>query len=212
MRQRYGSLRVLRPPFQGSVLIIYIAVFLLLTAVAAGWFLHINLRGKPAPVALQPGQSLPAFSAVDENDQTVSTAALVGKPAVILFVRGNWCPFCTRQVEGLTAYYKQITELDARLIFVTPKPLSTTRHVADMFGVQFDFWLDPELKVARQLGLVHTAGVPGKHRQQYGTDTVWPTALVVKADGVISYVTQSRHITDRPDPKNLLQELQQAIS
>ncbi|MEQ8205721.1 MAG: peroxiredoxin family protein [Woeseia sp.] len=193
-------------------MIISIAVLLLLAAIAAGWFLRANLRGKPAPLALQPGQSLPAFNAVDENGQAVSTGDLAGKPAVILFVRGNWCPFCTRQVEGLTAYYKQINELDARLIFITPEPLSTTRHVADIFGVEFEFWLDPDLAVARQLGLVHTAGVPGKHRQQYGTDTVWPTSLIVGADGVIGYVTQSRHITDRPDPKDLFLELKKVIA
>ncbi|MCB1845454.1 MAG: redoxin domain-containing protein [Halioglobus sp.] len=189
---------------------ITILVVLVLAIAAAWWFVRMNLRGKPAPLSLQPGQKLPTFRAQDESGNQVSTADLAGKPAVILFVRGNWCPFCTRQVEDLTAYYKEINDLGAHLILITPKPLSTTRRVAEMFGVEFDFWLDPDLAIARQLGLVHTAGVPGKYRNQYGTDTVWPTSLVVDADGVVRYTTQSRRITDRPDPQALLTALRRA--
>ena len=31
-----------------------------------------------------------------------------GALAVILFVRGNWCPFCNAQVKELTQYYREI--------------------------------------------------------------------------------------------------------
>lgn len=182
-------------------------LLLVVAAAAAWWFIHINLRGKPAPASLTEGQALPGFNAEDEDGNEVSSEDLSGKPAVLLFVRGNWCPFCTRQVENLAEHYKEITDLGARLILVTPKPLGTTRRVADVFGVSFEFWLDPELAVARQLGLVHTAGVPGKHREQFGTDTIWPTSVVVDADGVMRYVSQSRRIVDRPDPQVLLQEI-----
>ena len=125
----------------------------------------------------------------------------------MLFVRGNWCPFCTKQVEGLTRNYKDIVDLGAKLIFVTPKPLETTRRVAEFFEVEFDFWLDDELNAAKQLGLVMTAGVPDGSQKEYGSDTVWPTALVIDASGIIRYSKLSRLVIDRPDPKLLLTEL-----
>lgn len=191
---------------------IYIAIFLLAAAAAVCWFVQANLRGKPAPVSLRIGQALPDFSAENEDGETVRTTDLHGKPAVLLFLRGNWCPFCNRQVEDLTQHYKEITDLGARLIFVTPKPLATTRRVADIFGVQFEFWLDPELTAAKQLGLVHTAGVPGKHRDQFGTDTVWPTSIVTNAEGVITYVAQSRRIVDRPNSQELMQQIRKLVA
>lgn len=187
-------------------------VALLVIATLAGcawWFVHLNTRGRPAPLGLQVGDTLTEFAAEDEAGNVVSSNSLRGKPAVLLFVRGSWCPFCSRQVADLTKHYKAINELGARLIFVTPKPLDTTRRVADMFGVQFDFWLDPDHAVARKLGLVHRAGVPGKHRENYGRDTVWPTALVCDADGIIRYASQSKRIMDRPDPTVLVSTLQQ---
>ena len=110
-------------------------------------------------------------------------------------------------VKDLTGHYKDIVDLGAKLIFVTPKPLETTRRVAAFFEVEFDFWLDDQLAAARQLGLVMTAGVPGDSQKEYGEDTVWPMALVIDAAGIIRFAKLSRMIIDRPDPKVLLNEL-----
>ena len=71
----------------------------------------------------------------------------------------------------------------------------------------FDFGLDESLHVARQLGLVHASGVPGNYEKEYGTDTLWPTAIVVDAAGIITYVKLSKTFADRPDPKELLQAI-----
>ena len=85
--------------------------------------------GRPVPAILRRGQPLPDFRAVDESGDPVRSTELHGTAAVILFVRGNWCPFCSSQVENLSANYKDIVDLGARLILVTPKPLETTRRV-----------------------------------------------------------------------------------
>jgi len=189
-----------------------IAIVAVLALIAAGWwFLHLNMRGKPAPLSLKKGDPLPAFSAEKEDGNPLHSKDLLGKPAVLLFVRGNWCPFCTRQVADLAKHYQQINKLGANLVFVTPKPLDTTRRVADMFGVEFEFWLDKDLSVARMLGLVHKAGVPGKHRNTHGQDTIWPTAIVCDADGIIRHASQSLRIVDRPDPAVLLSELKKVV-
>ena len=164
-------------------------------------------RGPKIPDALKSGHSLPDFPAADEQGNPIRSLQVVGSPTVMLFVRGNWCPFCTRQVEGLTRHYKDIVDLGAKLIFVTPKPLETTRRVAEFFEVEFQFWLDDELAAAKQLGLVMSAAVPGDSQKEYGTDTVWPTALVIDAAGIIRYSKLSRMVIDRPDPKLLLDEL-----
>jgi len=190
-----------------NYVVIVIVLVLLALALALWAFFRRNLRGKPAPLALGPGDPLPEFTAEDESGRPVNSGDLRGRPSVILFVRGNWCPFCSRQVADLTKHYKAITDLGARLVFVTPKPLETTRRVAEIFGVEFEFWLDRDLAVTKRLGMLHEAGVPGKHRDRYGSDTVWPTAIVCDADNVIVYTEQSKRIVDRPDPEILLGEL-----
>ena len=157
------------------------------------------------------GQPLPDFRATDEKGNVVESGSLGGAPAVILFVRGNWCPFCTKQVADLTSHYKEIVDLGSRLIFVTPKPLETTRRVAEFYEVEFDFWLDEQLSITRQLDLLHRDGVPGDYHVEYGNETVWPAALVVDAEGIIRFSEVSKTVADRPDSKKLLAELRRVV-
>ena len=167
--------------------------------------------GRPVPAMLRRGQPLPDFHAVDESGDPVRSTELHGTAAVILFVRGNWCPFCSSQVENLSAHYKDIVDLGARLILVTPKPLETTRRVAEFFEVEFEFWLDDDLAITKQLGLLLESGVPDNSRKEYGADTIWPTALVIDPSGIIRYTELSKFIADRPKPETLLQELRVAL-
>ncbi len=184
--------------------LIWILIVVALVAVVAFLVRRDKLRGKAVPAALKAGSPLPHFSAINENGDTMISDDLRGRPSVLMFVRGSWCPFCSRQVQNLTKYYKEINQTGAHLILVTPKPLATTRRVADFFDVDFEFWLDESLAAGRKLGLVHAAGVPADYDKEYGSDTLWPTTLVVDGDGIIRHTELSRFIVDRPDPKKIL--------
>lgn len=178
--------------------IVALAIALLL------WTQRGRLARRQLPDNLKPGQPLPTFSATDEHGNQLDSSDLRGSPAVLLFVRGSWCPFCSRQVANLTKYYKEIANTAARLILVTPRPLDTTRRVAEFFEVDFEFWLDESLVATRKLGLLAEAGVPKSYEKEYGEDTIWPTSLVVDANGIIRFAELSKFIADRPDPKKLL--------
>ncbi len=192
-----------------TVQIIAIVVAVIVAAVVAT-ILALRKGRPPVPDDLKVGKPLPDFAAIDEQGDPVRSTELHGAPAVLLFVRGTWCPFCSSQVANLTRHYKDIVDLGARLILVTPKPLETTRRVAEFFEVEFDFWLDESLHVTRQLGLVQKAGVPKSYNKEYGEDTVWPTAIVTDPAGLIAYVRLSKTVADRPDPRELLGAIRRA--
>jgi peroxiredoxin len=202
-------------PAQGNTWVMSPTLLISLVTVVAivlitwWWLARRGLRATPAQ--LKPGSPLPDFRAIDEQGDPVRSVELHGSPTVILFVRGNWCPFCSRQVSNLTQHYRDIVDLGAKLILITPKPLETTRRVADFFKVEFDFWLDDQLEVTGMLGLLQKGGVPKDYNREYGPDTVWPTALVIDAAGIIRYTDLSRHISDRPDPAVLLREVRQTL-
>jgi peroxiredoxin len=189
----------------------FAGLVVLLLVAGAGYLYYRRHGARPVPEQLREGKPLPEFAALDEAGNTLNSTELRGTPVVMIFVRGNWCPFCSRQVKNLTDYYKDIVDLGAKLIFVTPKPQETTRRVAAFFDVEFEFWLDESLAATRQLGLLLESGVPRNYYKEYGSDTIWPTSLVIGADGIICYVELSKHIIDRPNPKTLLRELQKAI-
>lgn len=192
-------------------------LLLVLSAVAfvvagAIWLTRRSYPGRPGAKPLVRGQPIPDFTATDERGNPVRATDLAGSPTVMLFVRGSWCPFCTAQVEELTRFYKDIVDLGGKIILVTPKPLETTRRVAEFFEVEFEFWLDESLAVAKQLDLLHATGVPEDYLGEYGRDTVWPTALVIDAAGIVRFIELSKRIVDRPDPRVLLRELKKTLA
>jgi len=190
---------------------IFIALGAFAGLLGLAW-IWVSRRGlRATPPQLKPGSPLPDFQAVDEQGDPVRSVELHGSPTVILFVRGNWCPFCSRQVSNLTQHYRDIVNLGAKLVLITPKPLETTRRVAEFFKVEFDFWLDDELAVTRELGLLQEGGVPKSYGSEYGRDTIWPTAIVVDASGRIAYTELSKHISDRPDPETLVREVRKTL-
>ncbi len=193
-----------------STTIAIVVTVISIVLIACYWIRHRGLRAMPPQ--LKPGSPLPDFLAADEQGNPVRSTELHGAPTVILFVRGNWCPFCSRQVSNLTQHYRDIIDLGGRLILITPKPLETTRRVAEFFNVEFDFWLDDELSVTRQLGLLQNGGVPRDYEKEYGRDTIWPTALVIDAAGIIRFTELSKHISDRPDPAVLLREIRKTVN
>jgi peroxiredoxin len=190
---------------------LWVGLVVLLLAAGAAYFYYRRHGARPVPEQLRRGRPLPDFDAVDEAGNPLHSGDLRGTPVVMIFVRGNWCPFCSRQVKNLTGYYKAIVDLGARLILVTPKPQETTKRVAEFFDVELEFWLDESLEATRELGLLLESAVPKDYYPEYGSDTTWPASLVIDAEGVIRYVELSKHITDRPDPKTLLRELRKTV-
>lgn len=182
----------------------YIGIALLVAiVVAAVWWWSQSKRSAINP-AIVIGSQLPAFDCELEDGTTVSSESLRGKRAVILFVRGSWCPFCSEQVQALTDHYRQISETGGQLVIITRRPLETTKRVAEQFNVAFDFWLDKSLVAASALGLVDDQDIPERFHDDFGRRTILPTVLVVDAQGTIRFSYRSPKPSDRPDPATFM--------
>ncbi|MCH6572034.1 MAG: redoxin domain-containing protein, partial [Proteobacteria bacterium] len=134
---------------------------------------------------IKKGQALPEFSALNLDDRPVYSRDLLGKPALLMFYRGNWCPFCVVQVKELAAAYRELGDR-TRIVLISPQPAHKTRKLAARFDVPFDFWVDPDNQVATVLGINHNQGLPaGMQALGYDSDTVLPTCIVLAADGTV---------------------------
>lgn len=182
-----------------------VVLILVLTAAIVLWFLR--RPGERASDRLVRGRRIPDFIVRTEDGEPTGPSDLRGLPAVIIFLRGNWCPFCSAQVEGLARHYREISELGARLILVVPEPQQTTRRVGELFDVDFTFWVDPDLEAARKLDILHAGGVPDEAREAYGNDTLRPVSIVIDSEGVIRYAYRSKDPRERPDPEELVKVL-----
>lgn len=178
----------------------------------AGFFLFdfwYSSFGRTISEALAVGNTLPDFSARDLEGGTVRASGMRGRPALYMFYRGNWCPFCMAQVREITERYREIADLGAEIVLISPQTTELTQRVAEMFDVPCHFWVDQELAAATQLGLRHDDGVPaGPLARRYGSDTVLPTVIITDEDGRILFTDQTDNYRVRPDPEVFLRVLQ----
>jgi len=70
-----------------------IFLFSILCTFTAGVFAQATIY----PGGLKVGDAAPVFTAKDQNGKTISLKEALKKgPVVMLFYRGQWCPFCNK--------------------------------------------------------------------------------------------------------------------
>jgi peroxiredoxin len=93
---------------------IFISVFLLFTV-----FLAFAQDG---PQGLALHSKAPNFNAKDQNGKNITLKALRSNgPVVVLLYRGNWCPYCNKQLNELQDSLQYITAKGAQVVAITPE-------------------------------------------------------------------------------------------
>jgi len=73
---------------------------------------------KVSPILI--GSMLPDVNFLTlEGKQTTLKSQLNGKPAVVVFYRGGWCPYCNLQLSGLRLIKKDLDALGFQLIAIS---------------------------------------------------------------------------------------------
>ena len=170
----------------------------------AGFFLFdfwYSSFGRRVNDCLATGKIMPDFEARALDGSTVRASDLRGHPALFMFYRGNWCPFCMAQVREITDRYRELAQRGVTIALISPQPTELTQRVAGIFDVPVKFWVDPDLEAANTLGITSEYGVPaGMMANNYGKHTVMPTVVIVDAEGRILYTDQTDNYRVRPEP------------
>ena len=181
--------------------------------------------GHPSGVA-QPGTPLPDGNLLDVAGQPTTLAdSLAGQPAVIVFYRGGWCPYCnialrTYQAELVPA----LATRGISLIAISPQTADGSLSSKETKELTFIVLSDPGNQLARQLGILTAPGEGVRQAQlQIGLDLTqvnadgttglpMPTVIVADAAGTIRWIDVHRDYTTRTEPEQVLQAIMQTIS
>ncbi len=90
-----------------------------------------SLTAQSGPKGLELQSAAPGFTATDQNGKAQELESLLMKgPVVLIFYRGQWCPYCNKQLKQLEDSLLQITSKGATLVAVTPeKPENITKTI-----------------------------------------------------------------------------------
>lgn len=164
------------------------------------------------------GSRLPDGDLLDvEGAVTSVRRAMDGRPAVVVFYRGVWCPHCNL---ALRTYQERLAgELDRRavaLIAISPQKPDGSLSMREKHELTFTVLSDPGNQVAVGLGIV-TAPSPEARAAQLalgldvaegnadGTASIpMPTVVVVDRAGVIRWIDVRPNYADRTEPDEIL--------
>ncbi len=177
-------------------------------AVLLGWFAYVSWYsrfGRQPSAALRLGEPLPDFTVYAADGAARHATELVGRPALVLFFRGNWCPLCMAQIREIAAGYRELAARGVQVWLISPQSQGHTRALAGRFDVPFDFLTDADGQAARILDIFDAAGTPaGMEMLGYEAATVLPTAIVLDASGRVILADQTDNYRVRPEPATFL--------
>lgn len=90
----------------------------------------------------------PLFEAIDVDSNQISLQTLIDKGNVIvIFYRGQWCPYCNRYMSDLQDSLSYITDLGASVVAITPENDSNINKTRRKSGASFSIIYDKDHKI-----------------------------------------------------------------
>ncbi|HEX6857768.1 MAG TPA: peroxiredoxin-like family protein [Streptosporangiaceae bacterium] len=185
----------------------------------------LDAAGVPEAAA-KAGSAMPDGDLLDAHGQpTTLTAARAGKPAVVVFYRGAWCPYCNVALRNYQA--NLVPELDSRgiaLIAVSPQKADGSLSMAEKNDLTFTVLSDPGNQIASALGILtaptedvrgalHATGVDLPALNSDGTYTLpMVTVAVVDAAGVIRWIDVAPNHAKPAEVADIISALDKALS
>ena len=171
--------------------------------------------------AITVGDSLEPFTLSDATGAPVTLDQLVeAGPAVIVFYRGGWCPYCNL---ALRTYQRELlpelAAFDARLVAISPQSPDQSLSTAEKAGLDFTVLSDPASRLARQVGISFQQAdeVLAVQRKlgldlaqvnaEGSTELPRPTVLVVDQNRTVRFVDVQPDYTARTEVADILAAL-----
>jgi len=193
-----------------------IFLFSILCTFTAGVFAQATIY----PGGLKVGDAAPVFTAKDQNGKTISLKEALKKgPVVMLFYRGQWCPFCNKQLSHFSDSLQMLMAKGASILAITPEtaenvkktiektksslPILEDEGMAIMKMYKVNFAVD-ENTITKYKGY----GIDfDKANGSNGANLPVPATYIIGKDGIIKYVFFNTDYRKRASVQDILNNL-----
>ena len=178
-------------------------------------------RGEPAGI-LAAGDRLEDFTLPDATGSAVTLGELVEQgPAVIVFYRGGWCPYCNVALRAYqTELLPQLERYGARLVAISPQSPDQSLSTAEKAALSFTVLSDAGAQLARNLGIAFQPAEEVLAAQRglgldlrevndsQSPELPMPTVLIVDGDRVVKFADTHADYTARTEVATILDALE----
>lgn len=171
---------------------------------------------------LQAGQAAPSFTLPSATAEAVELGRLLQQgPVVLVFYRGNWCPYCNVQLRAYQQLLPELAQHGATLVAVSPQTPDLTSLTASEKELSFPVLSDVGNVVARQYGLAYEVGAEvadtlrnvgidlGAHNGTADDELPLTATFIIGTDGLIKWSWVEANFKHRADPAEILAALTQ---
>jgi len=180
----------------------------------------ITSNAQDKPKGLNVNDKAPLFSAKNQSGKMVSLKGQLKSGAVVLiFYRGQWCPYCNKQLKGLEDSLSLITAKGATLIAVTPEKQENISKTIEKTKATYSILFDDGLRIMKSYDVAFA--VDEKTIEKYkgygidfneangsnGANLPVPAVYVINKEGVIVYKYFDADYRNRASVKEILDHL-----
>ncbi len=172
--------------------------------------------------AKKVGDNAPDFSLPDAQGGTFSLKEALAKgPVVLTWFRGEWCPFCNKQLVGLQERLPEFEAAGATVVAISPQTMDHTQATVTKDGVKFHMVSDEGFKVGEMYGVKYQMPEAMKEQlKKYKLDLAkynggegdalpLTATYVIDQRGTITYAFVDPDYTKRASPDDLLAAVKQ---
>jgi peroxiredoxin len=164
------------------------------------------------------GDRAPDFTLPDQLQRQVSLAGeLEQGPVVLIFYRGEWCPYCNPMLHTYGLRAADFSQRGARLVAVSPQTPDNSLTMAEKHGLAFPVLSDEGGEVIGSYGLKYEIGsrevyeAAGVDLAKFNGTGGWilpaPAVFVIDREGTVRFVGVDGDYTQRVEPDEALAAL-----
>jgi len=113
-----------------------------------------SLLATEGGVILHCPKTVPDATLIAGDGTEVSLRALIaGKPAVLLFFRGDWCPYSTTSMRACEAIRADLAEIGVILAGITPRHHAALKPMAQKNMLGYTLLTDPDQSLIEAMGV-----------------------------------------------------------
>lgn len=151
-------------------------------------------------LAVSTGAKAPDFELVDGEGQSHRLSTILqDKAALLIFYRGDWCPFCIDQLDSINAVLADLSAQGVQVIGISPDASSAVQNTERRFGQDFIFLSDEGSKTIAQYGIAKDEKLPH------------PAQFLIAKDGSVKWLYAGTNYRERPTGKQLMEAVKKHL-
>jgi peroxiredoxin len=184
-------------------------------------FISINSYSQINNDHLKVGEKAPLISGVDQFGKAInSTDILKERKILVVFYRGNWCPYCRKHLASLQENLEDLKNKGVFVMVITPEKVEKINETTKKLEATFSIIYDGDNKIMNDYKVAYDVnnqnvtsyfGFTQRKIAEYNAENSntlpVPATYLIDRNGVITYVHYDPDHHERSDFKVIIKLL-----